>query len=97
VAGEKAGSLTSQFAMLNEGRAGRTMLQVFTGHGVAMLLSILNNDRALLMNILIIPALIQMRDRLATDRNLAAGEALKSRSQIATSNSALPYLFIAAR
>jgi phage regulator Rha-like protein len=44
----------------------------FNEHGVAMLSSVLNSERAIQMNILIIRAFIKMRDMLATERKLAA-------------------------
>jgi hypothetical protein len=69
---EEAGSLTSQFAMSKPGRGGRrTLPYVFTEHGVAMLASVLNSDRAVQMNIIIIRAFIKMRELLATHKDLA--------------------------
>lgn len=44
----------------------------FTEHGVAMLSSVLNSDRAVQMNILIIRAFVKLRDLLATHKDLAA-------------------------
>jgi hypothetical protein len=44
---------------------------VFTEHGVAMLSSVLNSDHAVQMNILIIRAFIQLRQLLATHKDLA--------------------------
>ncbi len=43
----------------------------FTEHGVAMLSSILNSDRAIAVNIAIVRAFIQLRQLLATNRDLA--------------------------
>lgn len=43
----------------------------FTEHGVAMLSSVLNSDRAIEMNIFIIRAFIKMREFLATNKDLA--------------------------
>ena len=69
----EAESLTSQIAMSKTGRGGRrTMPYAFTEHGVTMLSSVLNSDRAVQMNILIVRAFIQMRDLLATHKDLAA-------------------------
>ena|ERR1017187_6521872 len=66
-------SLRSQFATPNEGRGGRRYLPyAFTEHGVAMLSSVLNSDRAVQMNILIIRAFVQIRELLATNKDLAA-------------------------
>src|SRR5882724_8687991 len=44
----------------------------FTEHGVAMLSSVLNSVRAVQMNILIIRAFVQLRELLATHKDLAA-------------------------
>lgn len=44
----------------------------FTEHGVAMLSSVLNSKRAVQMNILIIRAFVQIRELLATNKDLAA-------------------------
>ena len=43
----------------------------FTEHGVAMLSSVLNSDRAVQMNILIIRAFVKLRDLLASHKDLA--------------------------
>src|SRR5690348_9652781 len=54
---EEAESLRLQFATSNVGRGGRRYLPyAFTEHGVAMLSSVLNSERAVQMNILIIRA-----------------------------------------
>ena len=69
---EEAASLTSQFAMSNAGRGGRrTLPYAFTEHGVAMLSSVLNSERAVQMNILIVRAFVTLREVLATHRELA--------------------------
>lgn len=69
---EEAESLTSQNA-ISKGRGGRrTLPYVFTEHGVAMLSSVLNSDRAVYMNILIIRAFVKLREMLATHKDLAA-------------------------
>ncbi|MEP7362739.1 MAG: ORF6N domain-containing protein [Acidobacteriota bacterium] len=65
-------SLISQFAMSNPGRGGRrTLPYAFTEHGVAMLSSVLNNERAIAMNILIVRAFIKLRGVLASQKDLA--------------------------
>jgi hypothetical protein len=70
---EEAASLRSQIVTSNVGRGGRRYLPyVFTEHGVAMLSSVLNSDRAVQMNILIIRAFVQIRELLATNKDLAA-------------------------
>jgi hypothetical protein len=70
---EEAQSLTSQFAMSKPpGRGGRrTLLYAFTEHGVAMLSSVLNSERAVQMNIFIIRAFVKLRQVLATNTALA--------------------------
>lgn len=66
-------SLRSQFVTSNAGRGGRRSLPyAFNEHGIAMLSSVLNSDRAIQMNVLIIRAFIQMRDMLARHTKLAA-------------------------
>ena len=47
------------------------MPYVFTEHGVAMLSSVLNSERAVQMNILIVCAFVKLREMLATHRDLA--------------------------
>jgi hypothetical protein len=55
-----------------EGRDGRRYLPyAFTEHGVAMLSSVLNSERAVAMNILIIRAFVKLREILATHKDLA--------------------------
>ena len=68
---DEAANLKSQFATSSWGGR-RTPPYVFTEHGVAMLSSILNSDRAVQMSILIIRAFVKMRELLASHKNLAA-------------------------
>jgi hypothetical protein len=69
---EEMDLLTSQIAMSKEGRGGRrTLPYAFSEHGVAMLSSVLNSDRAVQMNILIIRAFVKLREMLATHKDLA--------------------------
>ena len=70
---EEANSLTSQIAMSKPmGRGGRrTPPYVFTEQGVAMLSSVLNSERAVQMNILIMRAFVKLREVLATHMDLA--------------------------
>jgi phage regulator Rha-like protein len=69
---EETESLRSQIAMSKKGRGGRrTPPYVFTEHGVAMLSSVLNSERAVQMNILIVRAFVKMRELLATHKDLA--------------------------
>lgn len=44
---------------------------MFTEHGVAMLSSVLNSDKAAEINIMIIRAFIKIRELLSTHKNLA--------------------------
>jgi hypothetical protein len=68
---EEANSLRSQIAM-SKGRGGRrTLPYAFTEHGVTMLSSVLNSERAVQMNILIVRAFVKLREVLATHRDLA--------------------------
>lgn len=65
-------SLTSQDAISNPTRGGRrTLPYAFAKHGVAMIYSVLNNERAIAMNILIVRAFIKLREVLATQKDLA--------------------------
>src|ERR1039458_9337677 len=69
---EEAESLRLQIATSNEGRGGRRYLPyAFTEHGVAMLSSVLNSERAVQMNIVIIRAFLKLREVLATHKDLA--------------------------
>src|SRR5437016_180601 len=69
---EEAKSLRFQIGTSNVGRGGRRYLPyAFTEHGVAMLSSVLNSDRAVQMNIIIIRAFVRMRELLTTHKDLA--------------------------
>lgn len=63
-------SLRSQFATSNRGGR-RTLPYVFTEHGVAMLSSVLNSDRAIQVNIEIMRAFTQLRQFLLSHKELA--------------------------
>jgi len=66
-------SLRSQFATSKKGRGGRrTLPYAFTEHGVAMLSSVLNSERAVQMNILVIRAFVKIREILSAHKDLAA-------------------------
>src|ERR1051325_3138944 len=70
---EESQRLTWQMAMSKPGRGGRrTLPYAFTEHGVAMLSSVLNSERAVQMNILIIRAFVKLRELLATHKDPAA-------------------------
>ena len=70
---EEAESLRFQIGMSKpSGRGGRRYLPyAFTEHGVAMLSSVLNSQRAVQMNILIIRAFVKLREMLASSKELA--------------------------
>lgn len=64
-------SLMLQIA-ISKGRGGqRKRNRVFTEHGVAMLSSILQSEKAVQMNIFIVRAFIKIREFLATHKELA--------------------------
>ena len=71
--GDEAEPLTFQIGISKPtGLGGRRYLPfAFTEHGVAMLSSVLNSKRAVQMNILKIRAFVQIRELLATNRDLA--------------------------
>jgi ORF6N domain len=69
---QETDSLRSQFATSNVGRGGRRYPPyAFTELGVAMLSSVLNSERAVQMNILIMRAFVKLRELLATHKDLA--------------------------
>src|SRR5271168_2075406 len=68
----EAGALKSQTVTAKTGRGGRrTLPYAFTEHGVAMLSSVLNSQRAAHMSILIVRAFVKLRELLATHKELA--------------------------
>ncbi|MGO9257000.1 MAG: ORF6N domain-containing protein [Bryobacteraceae bacterium] len=70
---EEAAALRSQIATLDTGRGRYSKYAplAFTEHGVAMLSSVLNNERAAQMNILIIRAFVKLRELLASNKEMA--------------------------
>jgi hypothetical protein len=69
---DEAESLRCHFGTSNDSRGGRRYLPyAFTEHGVAMLSSVLNSERAVQMNFLIVRAFVKLRQVLATHRDLA--------------------------
>ena len=75
---EELQSLRSQIVTLNNiedyskrGKHIKYLPYVFTEHGVAMLSSILNSERAIQVNILIMRAFTKLRDILLTHKELA--------------------------
>jgi hypothetical protein len=70
---QELASLRSQFVTSNVGRGGQRYLpNAFTEHGVAMLSSVLNSERAVQVNIAIIRAFVRLREIMATHKDLAA-------------------------
>jgi len=68
----EAESLRCQIGTSNDSRGGRRYLPyAFTEHGIAMLSSVLNSERAVQMNILIIRSFVKLRELLAGHRDLA--------------------------
>ncbi|HSB27892.1 MAG TPA: ORF6N domain-containing protein [Pyrinomonadaceae bacterium] len=64
-------SLRSQIAISKSGRGGRRSLpNVFTEQGVAMLSSVLNSDQAIDVNIAIMRAFVKLRQMLETNEEL---------------------------
>jgi len=70
---EEASVLRSRLVTLDKGRGRYSKYAplAFTEHGVAMLSSVLNSQRAVQMNILIIRAFVRLREVLATHKDLA--------------------------
>ena len=96
VAKDEAESLTSQIAISRPGHGGRRHLPyAFTEHGVAMLSSVLNSERAVAMNILIIRAFVKLREILATHKDLARKiEELELRQEVQASHIANIYKIV---
>ena len=64
--------LRYQIGTSKKGRGGRRYLpHVFTEQGVAMLSSVLNSERAVLVNIEIMRAFVKLRQLLASDAELS--------------------------
>ncbi|HYW41844.1 MAG TPA: ORF6N domain-containing protein [Bryobacteraceae bacterium] len=69
---EEVDSLLLQIARAKPGRGGRqTAPYAFTEHGVTMLSSVLNSERAVQMSILIVRAFVKLRELLASHKELA--------------------------
>ena len=66
-------SLISQFATSKPGRGGRRKLPLaFTEHGALMAATVLNSSRAVEMSLYVVRAFVQLREVLATHKELAA-------------------------
>jgi len=71
--GVEVGALLSQTVTAKAGRGGRrTLPYAFTEHGVAMLSSVLNSERAIQVNIMIFRAFVRMRELIAANKDIAA-------------------------
>ena len=69
---EEAEILRCQIGTSNEGRGGRRYLPyVFTEQGVAMLSTVLNSERAILVNIEIMRAFVKLRQMLGSNVELS--------------------------
>jgi hypothetical protein len=69
---EEFAALMSQFATSNEGRGGRRKLPLaFTEHGALMAATVLNSPRARDVAIYVVRAFVQVRDLLASNKELA--------------------------
>ena len=69
---EEADLLRCQIGTSNKGRGGRRYLPyVFTEQGVAMLSSVLNSERSILVNIEIMRAFVKLRQLLASNAELS--------------------------
>jgi len=65
--------LISQIAISKPGRGGRrTLPYAFTEHGIAMLSSVLNSERAVQVNIMIVRAFIRLREMVSQSKDIAA-------------------------
>jgi hypothetical protein len=70
---EEIASLRSQFGALNAGRGAHRKYApyVFTEQGVAMLSSVLNNSRAVQVNIEVMRTFVRLRQIASTNKDLA--------------------------
>jgi len=62
----------SQFVILESGKNVKYLPYAFTEHGILMLSSVLNSERAIQVNIAIMRAFIRLKQVLATHKELAA-------------------------
>lgn len=70
---DEADALRSHFATLEKGRGRhrKYLPYVFTEQGVAMLSSVLNSERAILVNVEVMRAFVRLRELLSTHKDLA--------------------------
>jgi ORF6N domain len=71
---EESLALRSQIATLDTGRGRHSKYSpfAFTEHGVVMLSSMLNSERAIEMSILVVNAFVRMRELIASNTDIAA-------------------------
>lgn len=86
-------SLTSQIVMSKTGRGGRRVLPfVFTEHGVLMLSSVLNSDRAIEVNIQVMRIFTRIRKMLTENTELRL-EIEKIKSKLENQNKNMDIIF----
>lgn len=71
---QESAALRSQFATLEAGRGHYSKYPplAFTEHGVVMLSSVLNSDRAVEMSIFVVNAFVRIRELMAANKDIAA-------------------------
>ena len=69
--GREVAAIRSQFVTLKQGQHRKYAPYVFTEQGIAMLSSVLNSERAILVNIAIVRTFVRLRQILATHEELA--------------------------
>ena len=71
---EEMVALRSQIVTLEKGRGRHSTYPplAFTGHGVVMLSSVLNSERAIEMSILVVNAFVRIREITAANKDMAA-------------------------
>jgi len=71
---DEAAILRSQIATLENGRGKYSKYPplAFTEHGVVMLSSVLNSDRAIQMSILVVNTFVRLRELIAANKDFAA-------------------------
>lgn len=70
--GEESAALICQFGISKKGRGGRRFFPfAFTEQGVAMLSSVLKSEQAVMVNVAIMRAFVQLRRELTTGSDLA--------------------------
>ncbi|RFZ89875.1 ORF6N domain-containing protein [Mucilaginibacter conchicola] len=90
---EENDALTSQIVISKKGRGGRRVLpNVFTEHGVLMLSSVLNSDRAIQINIQIVRIFTKIRALLIDNADIRT-EIEKVKSQLNNQSSNLEVVF----